>query len=103
MLGAANVTRTRLSIGEVEYLPGMVLYDTDSLRRLEIFWSDTLQLSHPQAVRPGGARSQWRVPPKRRRQWTERRTSVWRGKDGGTLLAVPAKVRGKKGMGTAFP
>jgi len=26
-------------------------------------------------------------------------TSVWRGKDGRTLLAVPAKVRGKKGDG----
>lgn len=28
--------------------------------------------------------------------WT---TSVWRGKDGRTLLAVPAKVRGAKGDG----
>lgn len=27
------------------------------------------------------------------------RTSVWRGKDGRTLLAVPAKVRGTKGDG----
>lgn len=26
-------------------------------------------------------------------------TSVWRGKDGRTLLAVPAKVRGTKGDG----
>jgi hypothetical protein len=26
-------------------------------------------------------------------------TSVWRGKDGRTLLAVPAKVRGDKGDG----
>jgi hypothetical protein len=26
-------------------------------------------------------------------------TSVWRGKDGRTLLAVPAKVRGQKGDG----
>lgn len=26
-------------------------------------------------------------------------TSVWRGKDGRTLLAVPAKVRGNKGDG----
>lgn len=26
-------------------------------------------------------------------------TSVWRGKDGRTLLAVPAKVRGAKGDG----
>jgi len=26
-------------------------------------------------------------------------TSVWRGKDGRTLLAVPAKVRGRKGDG----
>lgn len=26
-------------------------------------------------------------------------TSVWRGKDGRTLLAVPAKVRGTKGAG----
>lgn len=26
-------------------------------------------------------------------------TSVWRGKDGRTLLAVPAKVRGEKGDG----
>lgn len=26
-------------------------------------------------------------------------TSVWRGKDGRTLLAVPAKVRGIKGAG----
>jgi hypothetical protein len=29
----------------------------------------------------------------------EWRTSVWRGKNGRTLLAVPAKVRGKKGDG----
>jgi hypothetical protein len=29
----------------------------------------------------------------------EWRTSVWRGKDGRTLLAVPAKVRGAKGSG----
>jgi hypothetical protein len=28
--------------------------------------------------------------------WT---TSVWRGKDGRTLLAVPARVRGEKGDG----
>lgn len=27
------------------------------------------------------------------------KTSVWRGKDGRTLLAVPAKVRGAKGDG----
>lgn len=27
------------------------------------------------------------------------RTSVWRGKDGRTLLAVPARVRGAKGDG----
>lgn len=26
-------------------------------------------------------------------------TSVWRGKDGRTLLAIPAKVRGSKGEG----
>jgi hypothetical protein len=26
-------------------------------------------------------------------------TSVWRGKDGRTLLAVPTKVRGQKGDG----
>lgn len=30
------------------------------------------------------------------RQWS---TSVWRGKDGRTLLAVPATVRGPKGDG----
>ena len=29
------------------------------------------------------------------------RTSVWRGKDGRTLLAVPARVRGTKGDGDA--
>lgn len=27
------------------------------------------------------------------------RTSVWRGKDGRTLLAIPARVRGAKGDG----
>lgn len=27
------------------------------------------------------------------------KTSVWRGKDGRTLLAVPARIRGKKGDG----
>lgn len=27
------------------------------------------------------------------------RTSVWRGKDGRTLLAVPARIRGTKGDG----
>ena len=26
-------------------------------------------------------------------------TSVWRGKDGRTLLAIPAKIRGNKGNG----
>ena len=26
-------------------------------------------------------------------------TSVWRGKDGTTLLAIPARVRGEKGAG----
>jgi len=26
-------------------------------------------------------------------------TSVWRSKDGGTLLAIPARVRGEKGDG----
>lgn len=29
----------------------------------------------------------------------EWRTSVWRGKDGRTLLAVPARARGQKGDG----
>ncbi len=29
----------------------------------------------------------------------EWQTSVWRGKDGRTLLAVPAKIRGGKGHG----
>jgi len=29
------------------------------------------------------------------------RTSVWRGRDGRTLLAIPARVRGPKGDGDA--
>ncbi len=40
-----------------------------------------------------------RTPVRATVEGTSWETSVWRGKDGRTLLAVPAKVRGNKGDG----
>ena len=53
----------------------------------------------PERLAPPVTHGWGRTPVRATVDGTTWDTSVWRGKDGRTLLAVPAKVRGKKGDG----
>lgn len=53
----------------------------------------------PQRLAPPVTHGWGRTPVTARVDGVEWATSVWRGKDGRTLLAVPTKVRGQKGDG----
>jgi hypothetical protein len=61
--GKAAVTPTRVELGEGETTPGTVLFPTNSLRRLEIVWHDTVSRSRPARVVLRGSRSEWTVGP----------------------------------------
>lgn len=53
----------------------------------------------PERLSPPVTHAWGRTPVRATVDGTTWETSVWRGKDGRTLLAVPAKVRGAKGDG----
>lgn len=62
--GAANVKDDSLSGGEGEMVAGTVLYPTDSLRRVEIFWDDSAPPhTRISMLRVTGSRSAWLVAP----------------------------------------
>jgi hypothetical protein len=61
--GADAVDTTRIQLGEGETAPGTVLYPSDSLRRAEILWQDTVARRRPTRVILRGNRSQWQVGP----------------------------------------
>lgn len=59
--GAQNVEPTRVELGEGETAPGTVLYSSDSLRRLEILWRDSVAQRGPARIILRGHGSQWQV------------------------------------------
>jgi hypothetical protein len=61
--GKASVARERVQLGEGETTPGTVLFPTDSLRRLEIVWHDTVSRSRPARIVLRGSRSEWIIGP----------------------------------------
>ena len=60
--GADAVRPERLELGEGETTPGTVLFPTDSLRRLEVHWADTVARRRPSRLVLRGAGSRWRLP-----------------------------------------
>lgn len=48
-------------VGEGEYVPGAVLFPTDTLKRIEIAWRDTVARRELKTVRIEGYASQWRL------------------------------------------
>jgi hypothetical protein len=62
--GAANVKDDSLAGGEGEMVAGTVLFPTDSLRRVEIFWDDSAPPhTRISLLRVNGSRSLWMVAP----------------------------------------
>jgi len=62
--GAANVKNDSLSGGEGEMVAGTVLFPTDSLRRVEIFWDDSAPPhTRISMLRVNGSHSAWMVAP----------------------------------------
>src|SRR4051794_443024 len=59
--GPTAVDSARIELGEGETTPGTVLYTSDSLRRAEIVWKDTLSRRRPARVILRGSQSKWRV------------------------------------------
>jgi hypothetical protein len=57
------VESIRVELGEGETAPGTVLYPTDSVRRIEILWRDTLSRRKPSRLILRGSSSQWHVGP----------------------------------------
>lgn len=61
--GALNVRRDSIALGEGESSPGTLLFPSDSLRRVEILWRDTIDFREPYRVEIRGAASRWFVAP----------------------------------------
>ncbi|HEX2250109.1 MAG TPA: hypothetical protein VHH32_07140 [Gemmatimonadales bacterium] len=59
--GASVVESARIELGEGETAPGTVIYPSDSLRRAEIIWQDTLGRRRPARVILRGSQSKWQV------------------------------------------
>ena len=59
--GAGRLQRGWVPLANGDSAPGTVLFPEDSLRRLEIAWSDTARRRLPRLVRFSGARSDWMV------------------------------------------
>jgi hypothetical protein len=57
--GRSAVAPERIEIGEGETAPGTVLFRSDSLRRLEIIWRDTVRRAHPARLILRGDSSRW--------------------------------------------
>jgi hypothetical protein len=56
------VQPTRVELGEGETAPGTVLFATDSLRRLEVLWHDTVAHARPARLVLRGRQSRWQLP-----------------------------------------
>jgi hypothetical protein len=61
--GPDAVDSSRIDIGEGETTPGTVLYHSDSARRAEIIWQDTVKRARPARLILRGGRSLWQVNP----------------------------------------
>jgi hypothetical protein len=61
--GAAEISSTRVELGEGESSPGTVLFPHDSLRRAEIVWQDTVRRQRPARIIVRGTESRWQVGP----------------------------------------
>jgi hypothetical protein len=61
--GAGAIKPTRIELGEGETAPGTLLFPTDSLRRAEIVWQDTVARRNPARIVLRGTRSRWQVGP----------------------------------------
>jgi hypothetical protein len=61
--GSDAVVATRIELGEGETAPGTALFGSDSLRRLEIIWRDSLAREQPARAILRGHQSRWRVGP----------------------------------------
>lgn len=59
--GASSVDSSRIQIGEGETMVGAVLFPSDSFRRAEIVWQDTVQRRRPARLILRGSKSQWQV------------------------------------------
>jgi hypothetical protein len=60
--GAAAVEQGRVELGEGETAPGTILFGTDSLRRLEVLWHDTVSRARPARVIVRGRTGVWHLP-----------------------------------------
>lgn len=60
--GRGAVQPTRVELGEGESAPGTVLFASDSLRRLEVLWHDTVARAHPARLVLRGRQSRWHLP-----------------------------------------
>jgi hypothetical protein len=78
--GRGTVQPIRIELGEGETAPGTVLFATDSLRRLEVLWQDTMARARPARLVLRGTRSRWHLPSgislgtslRELEQWNER-------------------------------
>lgn len=61
--GAAAVVPSRIELGEGETSPGTIVFGTDSVRRLEVIWHDTVARARPARVIVRGSRSVWHLSP----------------------------------------
>jgi hypothetical protein len=61
--GESSISSTRVELGEGETSPGTVLFPSDSLRRVEIVWQDTLERRRPARIIIRGSQSRWQVGP----------------------------------------
>ena len=61
--GPAVVEQGRIELGEGETAPGTILFGSDSLRRLEILWHDTVSRARPARVIIRGTTGVWHLPP----------------------------------------
>ena len=57
--GASVVKSQRIDIGEGETAPGTVLFPSDSGRRMEIIWQDTVKRARPARLILRGGRTRW--------------------------------------------
>ncbi len=60
--GATAVQAGRIELGEGETAPGTVLFASDSLRRLEVLWHDTVARARPARLVLRGTKSHWKLP-----------------------------------------
>jgi hypothetical protein len=60
--GAANVSKESIELGEGETQTGTILFRSDSTRRVEILWKDTVKQRSPARIEVGSINTVWRTP-----------------------------------------